>query len=177
MTKSAASAHTLAELREAYEAGEALAVIARRFAIAPSTLRARARRLGWQRLSMVKPIGEISSLDASADAQSGTACSALSACIHRSNLHTRLYTGLERRIEAFAARVARPADVERDAKVLTALVQTLQRLADMDASLVIPSDVETRNDAALIHEELARRLSRFTDQAEKGPLSQEPEQS
>ena len=104
-------------------------------------------------------------------------CSSLATCQFRPVLLARLYAGLERRVDAFASRTVGVDDVERDAKILTALAQTLQRLADMDAAFATSEVQESSSDAAHIHEELVRRLSSLVDQAEEGSLPGQSEQS
>lgn len=164
----------LALLRKAYEEeSEPLAAIARRFSLHPSTLRRRAKRLGWRRAGTERRGDEIRPAAKAAD--EGRLCPGLSACFHRPLLLARLYAELERRVEALTGRAAKPSEAEKDAKLLTVLAQTLQRLAVLDEDINQADDGETKDDARLIREELARRLSRLADPAQEGPLPGEPE--
>lgn len=162
------------KIRQAFEAGETFVALAHRFSLHRTTIARHARRAAWSRLdkaAMADSADVITAAPAkSAPAACHRLCPGLAACFHRPALQARLYAGLERRITAFTN--AAPGTAEGDVKSLTVLVQTLQRLAALDSQLTPATNVEMGGDAASIHEELARRLSRLADAANEGPLSE-----
>ncbi len=153
---SASDERRWADIRRGYvEAGETVQMLCARYEVSPSTLYSRARRDNWpkrkQSISVVK-----------ADYP------------EQAKLVARLYAALHQQMSAIERRMkVKPeiedtnatATAERDARTLSTLVRTLEKLIELQDSNKSVSDkadnVGADLDAARFRDEIVRRIEEF----------------
>ncbi|MBL4758395.1 MAG: hypothetical protein JKY32_12410 [Rhizobiales bacterium] len=159
---SASDERRWADIRCGYvESGETVQGLCARYGISPSTLYSRARRENWPKRKQLKPVIESDNPESVGEVNYP----------EQAKLVARLYAALHQQMSAIERRMqVKPeindtnatATAERDARTLSTLVRTLEKLIELQNSNKSVSDkadtIGAELDAARFRDEIVRRI-------------------